>query len=186
MSSAQPFLTLYTPTYRRPHQLAKCLESVRTQTIVHNIEQIVIPDHIGVGVGGMFLKVADYAPMVHGQYVHLLCDDDVLANSSVVEQVRDFAREYQDPPMILVRARKGDFEWPRPPYWPPKYCEIDLSCLITRADVWRAHVTQYTGVYEGDFHFADAVCRSGHSAAFCDVQFVIGGVSRGAPEAVCT
>jgi hypothetical protein len=56
-----PFLTFYTPSYRRPHGLAKCLASVQMQTIVSEIEQIVIPDHVGLGVGGMFAQVSRYA-----------------------------------------------------------------------------------------------------------------------------
>jgi hypothetical protein len=46
----QPFLTLYTATYKRPQQLARCLASVAMQTLVNEIEHIVIPDHVGLGM----------------------------------------------------------------------------------------------------------------------------------------
>jgi glycosyltransferase involved in cell wall biosynthesis len=48
-----PFLTVLTPTYRRPVGLVACLESVWTQTAIDQIEQVVMVDHIGLGIGGM-------------------------------------------------------------------------------------------------------------------------------------
>jgi GT2 family glycosyltransferase len=108
----EPFITFYTPTYRRPHQLARCLESVRVQTAVEDVEQIVIPDHVGVGIGGMFARVREYVSAVHGRYVHLLADDDVLASPTVVEEVRAFAAKYRNPEVIIVATVKDGARWP--------------------------------------------------------------------------
>lgn len=180
-----PFLTCYTPTYRRPTQLAACLESVRTQTLVAEIEQIVIPDHVGLGIGGMFQQIQRYAAAVHGQYVHVLADDDVLASPQVVESVRAFAVAQGHPPVILVSACKGGATYPSSAEaWPPVCGAIDLGCIVTRADVWAAHVHQYGNRYEGDYDFMAAVAGAGHAAARWDGLFLVGGVSQGQPELV--
>ncbi len=178
-----PFLTLYTPTYRRPQGLALNFASVQAQTVVGDIEQIVIPDHVGRGIGGMYGRVPQYAAAVHGRYVSFLCDDDVLATPTVVEQVRAFARAEGNPPLIIVRTMKGGSVWPSGEPWPPRLGCIDLNCLIVRADIWRAHCHAYGGRYEGDFDFAQALNEHGVYATFCDVLFSIGGVSHGAAEA---
>jgi hypothetical protein len=177
-----PFLTFYTPSYRRPHGLAKCLASVQMQTIVSEIEQIVIPDHVGLGVGGMFAQVSRYASAVHGDYVYLLCDDDVLASPDVVEMVRRFAQLQGLPPVILVDAKKGGATWPVGEPWPPRCGAIDLGCIITRRDVWQAHAKDYGARYEGDYDFMQAVSQAGYPAVYCPVLFSIGAVSRGAAE----
>jgi hypothetical protein len=180
----KPFLSLYTATYKRPQQLARCLASVAGQTLVNEIEHIVIPDHVGLGIGGMYQRVKDYIHAVHGEYVHFLADDDVLADPGVVEVVKQAAEQNDYPPMLIVRAVKGGLMLPFGQVWPPVCGQIDLGCLIARADVWKAHAHRYGNRYEGDFDFADAVAQSGHGAVFVDVLFLVGGVNRGAAELV--
>ena len=179
----QPFLTLITPTFRRPKGLAACHASVREQTSVGRIQHFDIVDHIGLGIGAMYAEIPKYASAVQGQYVHLLCDDDELASPDVVAQVERFAIEQQFPPVILVAVNKAGMELPIGEPWPPVCGRIDLGCLIVRADVWKAHAKDYGHAYEGDYLFADAVYRAGHTAAWCPVLFLIGAVSRGAAEA---
>jgi len=178
-----PFLSLYTPTYRRPQGLAANLASVQAQTAVADVEQIVIPDHVGIGIGGMFSRVPQYAEAVHGRYVAFLCDDDVLAGPTVVEQLKDVAKAEGYPPLIIVRTQKGGAVWPAGDAWPPRMGQIDLNCLIVRSDIWRSHVHCYGKRYEGDFDFAAALWAHGVYAAPCELLFSIGGVSRGAAEA---
>ena len=178
-----PFITLYTPTYRRPQALARCLASVQQQTAIESIEQIVIPDHVGVGVGGMFARIQEYAAAVHGRYVHILCDDDILASPTVVACVETFAESHGYPELILVGAIKGGRPWPSDPAWPPQFEKIDLGCGIVRADVWKRHVGDYQPVYAGDFTFFKALADAGVQAANLPMVFVIGAVSGGMPEA---
>lgn len=178
-----PFLTFYTPTFKRPHGLAACLASVAAQTAVAEIEQIVIPDHLGIGIDGMYAHVPRYVDAVHGRYVHLLADDDALADPHVVATVLAFAERHGNPPVILVGVQKGPLVIQRPS-WPPAIGCIDLGNVITRADVWKAHAKDYGKRYEGDFDNIDAIYRAGHEAMFCDVLFLRGGQSHGAPEPV--
>ena len=178
----KPFITFYTPTYKRPMQLAACLASVAEQTAKEHIEQIVIPDHLGVGIAGMYANVPQYVDAVHGIYVHLLADDDVLASPDVVARVMEFASAHHVPPLILVTSTKDGQDWPVMPEWPPMMGRIDLGCAITRADIWKAHVKDYGLRYEGDFDFLDALYRAGVPAAVCSLRFLYGKVSRGVPE----
>jgi len=180
----KPFITLYTPTFRRPKGLAACLESVGRQTIASEIEHIVIPDHVGLGIGGMYAKVHDYADAVHGRYVHFLADDDVLADPTVVEQVKAFADVNGSPAVVIVNVIKGHHGMlPVGDPWPPRLGAIDLGCIITRADVWKVHAKDYGTRYEGDFDHAQALFNAGHQAAVCDVLFLCGAVSHGRAEA---
>lgn len=177
-----PFLTLYTPTFRRPQGLARNLASVQAQTAVADIEQIVVPDHVGIGIGGMFSRVQRYADAVHGQYVMFLCDDDVLAGSDVIERLRAAAGAAGFPELLIVQARKGGATWPAAPAWPPRMGHIDLNCLVVRSDIWRRHVGRYGDRYEGDFDFAQALWMAGTRPVSVDLLVSVGGVSRGAAE----
>lgn len=137
MADEQPFLTFLTPTYQRPFGLARCLESVQQQTAVAAIEHIVFPDHIGVGIGGMFQNLPRYGEAAHGRYIHILQDDDVLATPKAVEYVQQFAERKGWPPLVLVTVLKGDVLVPAPNQlypWPPRINRIDLGCMVVRAD----------------------------------------------------
>lgn len=178
-----PFITFYTPTYKRPTLLAKCLASVGSQTITWDIEQIVIPDHAGNGIAGMYERIPRYAAAVHGQYVHVLADDDELASPTVVEEVRAAASAARFPPIILVGVLKGQlliYE----PQWPPECGYIDLGSVIVRSDVWKRHVGDYGKRYEGDFDFAQALHAAGHAVTRCSTIFLKGAAMHGVAEAV--
>lgn len=178
-----PFLTFYTPTYKRPIALARCLASVACQTAVADLEQIVLVDHVGIGIDGMYARVPQYAGAVHGQYVSFLCDDDVLVSPVVVEDVRDFIEAHGHPPLVIVQTRKAGAVWPATRSWPPEEGSIDLNCAIVRADIWHQHAGSYGHRYEGDFDFFNALAQAGVPAVWCPVLFSSGAVSRGVAEA---
>lgn len=175
-----PFLSFFTPTYRRPERLAACLESVRLQTVP--CEQLVVPDHVGVGIAGMYARVARYASALHGEYVHFLADDDTLAGPHVVAAVREFARSHGNPEVIIVQAVKNGLLLPFEMQGPPAEGCIDLGCVITRRDVWQAHADDYGRRYEGDFDHLNAMWSAGRSFMYCDLLFEVGPAMHGAPE----
>lgn len=184
LPTAAPFLSFYTPTFRRPTGLAKCLASVATQTAVERVEQLVVPDHAGLGVtNGLYGRMPFYAEALRGDYVHVLCDDDELASPTAVEQVERFAAKMQRPAVIVVRARKGNLDLPLCPIETAPVCgRIDLSCYIIRQDVWLRHYKDYGLRYEGDYDHALALWNAGHRHEFLDMLFVVGGASNGRPE----
>ncbi len=184
LPSDPPFLSLYTPTYRRPQALAKCLFSVGEQTAVEDIEQIVVPDHVRYGVAsGLFGRLPWYGPVLRGTYVNILADDDVLGSETVVAQVKAFALKHSNPPLIIVSVKKGAWELPAcDPKGPPEVGAIDMTSYIVRRDVWLTHLHEYKVLYEGDYWFAKALYEAGVKASYCDVMWAIGGASNGRPE----
>ena len=176
----RPFLSFLTPTYRRPQLLAACMESVRQQTVP--CEQVIVHDTVGRGIAGMFAMLPAYASALHGEYVHILADDDVLCSDLVVEAVAAFCRaQPAAPDVIVVRAQKNGLLLPLAMSGPPALGAIDLGCLITRRDVWQGHVGDYGRRYEGDYDFARALWEARRSFAYCDVLFERGPALRGAP-----
>jgi hypothetical protein len=178
------FLSLYTPTFRRPAGLAACLASVSAQTAAADLEQIVIPDHVGYGiVNGLYGRMPWYAPALRGNYVNILADDDVLAGDDVVARVRDFAGQQDYPDVIVVRVCKNGVFLPMgDPVGRPICGQVDMTSFIVRRDVWLRHLGDYGARYEGDFDHAVALFEAGHRFAFCDVLWAIGGASNGRPE----
>ena len=109
-----PFLTLITPTFRRPAGLTACLASVGAQTAAAEVEHLVLPDHVGYGVpGGLFGRLHWLAPAVRGQYVNLLCDDDTLAGEGVVAGLKAYAQAQGYPQGARRRGRRADDPPPR-------------------------------------------------------------------------
>lgn len=179
-----PLLTVITPTYRRPQQLEACLRSVGAQTAAHEIQHIVLPDHVGHGiVDGLYARLAWYAPVVRGRYVNILCDDDVLADETLVSSLASFVEARQSPPVVMARVRKGHMELPScAPEGPPQCGHVDMTSYIVRADVWQAHVHDYGKVYEGDYWHAKAVYDAGYATTYWPALWAIGGASNGRPE----
>lgn len=184
MPTEPPFLTFLTPTFRRPNGLNRCLISVWSQTAIRRIEQIVLPDHLGLGVAnGLYGRMPWYKDMPRGRYVHVLCDDDALAGPTVAAQVEMFAEKQGWPEVIIVRAHKGALELPVcPPGLPPEPGEIDLSCYVIRRDIWQAHVNDYGLRYEGDLDHVEAMVAAGRRFEYCNVMFVDGDARNGRPE----
>jgi hypothetical protein len=179
---SQPFITFFTPTYKRPRALAACLASVEWQTAVADVEQIVLPDHVGLGIeGGLYGRIPLYSEACRGRYVHILADDDELCGPHAVTSVRECAKVHGDPPIILVGVQKGPLVLAQPA-WPPIEQHIDLGSMVIRRDVWLAHANDWGKRYEGDYDFAAAVHRAGHAAVYCPVMFLRGGQLHGAPE----
>lgn len=182
----QPFLTIITPTHKRPQGLARAMASIAAQTAADAIEHLVLPDYVGRGIPGMFATLPAYVQAVHGEYVYLMGDDDELVAPTVVAEVRDFAHEQYNPPVVIVRCHKGSWDLPKGQPWPPVLAHIDLGNVITRADVWAAHVSAYASQrrYEGDFDFMSSVAAAGHAAAYLPLHMLRGQIGRGLTEGV--
>lgn len=183
-----PFITFYTPTFCRPEGLAACMRSVGRQTAVAHIEHLVFPDYVRHGIpDGLYGRMKWYFEACRGRYVHVLCDDDMLASDDAVAKLMAFAKKNADPPVILVRANKAGlelpFDWPSPGEpWAPVSGQIDLSCYVLRADIWRRHVDDYGLRYEGDYDHAVALQTAGHRMECLDLVFVDGDARNGRPE----
>jgi hypothetical protein len=176
-------LSLYTPAYRRPQALLKCLASVAAQTCIADIEQVVFPDHIGYGVvDGLFGRMPWYAHVMRGQYVFVLADDDVFAATDVVAKLRTFAEAHDQPPVIVVKAQKNEKCYPLNGWGSkPERKRVDLSNYVLRRDIWLKHIGDYGMNRAGDFEHALALWPL-YPFAHLDLLFVRGAASKGAAE----
>lgn len=179
-----PFVTFWTPTFRRPKQLAACIASLDAQTARDRIEQIIVPDFVGLGVAeGLYGRLPLYQDVFHGQYINFLCDDDIMATPTAVEEVEAWARAQNYPDVIVTQVVKNGLTLPLcSPTDEPVCGQVDLTSYLVRADVWKQHVKDYGLIYEGDFTHALAMHQSGRQFAFCPVLWAIGPASRGATE----
>jgi len=155
------------------------MASVQAQTAVEAIEHLVLPDYVGRGIDGMFASMALYRDAVHGEYVHVLADDDVLAADDAVEALMA-ALGPRRPPLVLATVEKagGLIQGT----WPPTCGAIDLGNMLVQRAWWQAHCHRYGRRYEGDFDFAAALEQSGAWVEHHQVLLLRGAVSRGRPE----
>lgn len=188
LPTTQPFLTIYTATYKRPLALARLMESIQKQTAVEDIEHIVIPDHVGYGlVNGLFGRIPWYADACRGRFVVVVGDDDWLADERAVERIRakvkPLLEQDEQPQVVVVRVQKNGRQYPRlPDAGPPVLGDMDLSCYLLRSDIWQRHCEDYGQRYEGDFDHAKVLWEKGYRHVFCDVTFVEGKNAHGRPE----
>jgi hypothetical protein len=174
------FLTIYTPTFRRPRQLERCKASVAAQS-EGGYEQLVIVDDVGLGVAGMFRDIPEHHADIHGDYVYFLSDDDVLADEHIVRDLKAFVAANPDADVIMARATIGPNTYPY--FWeaPPLQGAVTLSNWIVKRDVW-LHVP-YGGRYEGDFDHVAECWRRGLKFAWWDrIICNAEGWGRGQPE----
>ena len=179
-----PFLTLVTMTHLRPTALARNLASVGRQTAVEDIEQIVLPDHVGYGfVDALFVRIQWYAQACHGRYVVWLNDDDALADEKVVEKLRAFIERRKSPPVVTVAVQKGDQRFPKQdPNERPADSGVDLGSYVLRRDVWLTYIDRYGKRYAGDVDHAQAMWDDGVRPVHMDMLFATGPAGNGATE----
>lgn len=176
------FLTIYTPTFRRPKQLEACKASVAAQT-EGGYEHVVVVDDVGVGVAGMFRDIPSHHADIHGDYVYFLSDDDVFADERVVADLKLFAQSNDYPDVIMARSTIGAHLFPHPSCWQaaPVQGGVTLSNWIVRREVWVS--VPYGARYEGDFDFISTCWASHIRFAWWDRLICCAkGWGRGQPE----
>lgn len=154
----KPFLTVYTPTFRRPTWLARCKESVDAQGVhFGRVQHLIIEDTIGLGVGGMYADVRNHHEKIEGEWVYFLSDDDVMA-PGVVQKFRKLVDSGLDADVVIGPFRIGQRLFPTVWKSPPKQTHITLGNWIVKRHVHES--IPYGNRYEGDFDFiAEAYWR---------------------------
>ena len=178
------FLSIYTPTYKRPRLLARCVMSVENQTAWEEIQHVVWRDEVGVGIAGMFAEIPRHVDELVGRYVYVLQDDDWLAAPDVVEELQRFVDALAEAPaVVMVKNRKGPHTYPEDWGARPAWAHVDLGNYVVRRDVFAAHAGDFGKRYEGDFDFIDLLWRTGWRFAWCDLVFArTEGWGKGRPE----
>lgn len=185
LPTERPFVSFYTNTYRRPAALARNFASISKQTLVAEVEQIVIPDHLGhYSTDAVYGRLPWYADAVRGEYVNSLGDDDCLAADDVVARLKKFVRCYGEPDVVVVNVKKGDDTYPKCGLGGvPVEGDVDFGSYILRRDVWVQHAREYGGgAYKCDYDGLLALQRAGRTFAICDLLFAVGAVGGSRPE----
>lgn len=174
------FLSVYTPTYRRPFQLELCKASVANQTVP--VDHVIVEDKIGIGVDGMFADIPNHAHKPVGDYVMVLSDDNVLTDGSFAEQLQEVATE-TDVDVVVFKGRIDTTIQPAAWSCEPIETMIDLSCFAVKRHVWIQHAGDWGHRYEGDFDFIHTLWAAGRSFYWWDrMAFMALQISRGASE----
>lgn len=176
-------LSIYTPTYRRPGLLADCVASVEEQTVP--VEHVIVHDHVGLGVGGMFADIPNHADRVTGDLVMVLSDDNVLTDRHVAEDLLNAWEGQERPDVMMFKGSIGSCIQPLVWAQEPVVERVDLSCFAVRRKVWQAHAADWGHRYEGDFDFIHALWDAGYRFYWWNrLCFAAQVVSRGQPEPV--
>lgn len=179
------FLTIYTPTYKRPTYLAQNQASVWAQTC-QDVEQVVVVDEVGIGIEGMYEEIPGHADLIRGDYVYILQDDDVLADGQVVADLREFVVANKRPEVVMVRNLKRGNIYPA---WrqEPICGLVDLGSYVIRGDVFHKNAHRFGRRYAGDYDFIRALWDDGYDFAWCDRLFAAAqALGLGRPESELT
>ena len=174
------FLTVYTPTYRRPFLLELCRASVANQSV--RCEHVIIPDRDGIGIAEMYRRIQQYTDLVHGDYVMVLSDDNILVDGQFAERLERVAADNGFPDVILFKGQTGGTLQPAAWACEPVETMIDLSCFAVRRSVWVENADKWGQRYCGDFDFIHHLWL-GHECCWWDhLAFMAVKISGGEPE----
>lgn len=171
-------LTILTPTYRRPIGLHMCEASVNGQHRREEIQHLVIPDHIGKGVAGMYADLPQSNALIGGEWVFVLSDDDVLVYPRIVDLICHVEKEAPGAGCIMVKMFCNGRVLPWPSCWEgqPLMGGVTLSNWIVKKAVHVAHPFGHR--YEGDFDQIANIHAAGIPLAWADI--VLSASQRGA------
>lgn len=153
-----PFLQVLTRCYQRPGLLIGNMASMAAQSS-DDWEQTLLVDTVGRGIGWSHSNLAAHAPLLRGEYIWILDDDDECVDPNLVEELRTIAAEHA-PDVIVVRMDHGHFGvQPDAAHWqkPAREGHLGVSACIVRRAVWQAHAAAWTERYAGDFDFFAAI-----------------------------
>ena len=177
-----PMLSVYTPTYRRPFLLELCKASVANQSV--RVEHVIIEDTVGLGIGGMYGAIREHVGEVHGEYVRVLSDDNILVDAYFAAELGALVWTFEVHPDVVVWFGQIG-QTLQPAVWghEPEKTKIDLSCFAVRRDVWVENADKWGQNYCGDFDFIRHLWDEGCSFAWWPrLVFQAVKISQGAPE----
>jgi hypothetical protein len=162
------FLTIYTPTFRRPGMLERCVASVTRQESLEMIQHIIVRDEVGLGIAGMFAEIPRHVEEMVGDYVYILQDDDELADGRCVADVQEWiCRQMVNPAVIMVRNIKRGMNLPLMWETRPVCGWVDLGGYLVKREVFAENAGMFGRRYEGDYDFIDRLWAMGYTFGWC-------------------
>lgn len=159
-----PLLSIITRTFGgRPIGLTANLVSVRRQIKADEIQHVIVEDRERHGVGWANTNLRTLVPVLIGDYVLILDDDDFLLSNDLV--VGLFPQVKDAPEVVIAKMDMANgLILPDDSVWGkrPVSGRIPSTSYIVRRDVWNEHAKDFTARYEGDFDFINAVWECGH------------------------
>ncbi|MGP1666313.1 MAG: hypothetical protein ACTS5I_10490 [Rhodanobacter sp.] len=165
-----PFLQILTRCYKRPQLLLANISSLVALTDPDWVQTCLI-DNVGRGIGWSYTNMAAHAPLLRGEYIWILDDDDVCSRPTLVVELKQIVDDKR-PDVIMVRMHHGPLGvLPDGATWqqPPQQAHIGCSAFVVRREVWQQHAGAFGDHYAGDFDFIAAVFASGASVYWHDV-----------------
>ena len=174
------FLSIYVPTYKRPRMLERCLASIDAQ-VDKDFEVVLIRDEIGIGIDGMYGDIQNHLDQIHGDYVFVLSDDNLITDVEFVAGLKTIIGVH-NPDVIVF---KNQIIRVFPDIWnaAPELGHIDLSCFAVKADIWKSNADKWGKCYEGDYHFIRSLWDQGFNFYWWDCTPIMAmQISKGASE----
>jgi hypothetical protein len=163
--------------------LAANMESLRTQTCEDYV-QTLLDDPEGRGIGWSYTNMAAYAPMLRGEYIWILDDDDMVASTTFVADLKRIEQEYK-PDVIMVKMDQGkrgilpDGCWQKR----PELGGIGCSAFVVKRSIWQKHARFFSATYAGDFDFILSIFNRDYEIYWFDcIASAVQRISYGAPE----
>lgn len=177
---ADPYLTCYTPTYKRPKLLQRCKQSVFRQRT--NVEHVIIEDDIGLG-WGVYTDIRNHANKCHGKYVTILSDDNELVGDDVVRLLWKFVQDTNYPPVVIWQGIINGTVCPWQKPGRPRLGYINLGNGVIRNDVWQLTADAWLQSVSGDFFYFDSLWERGYRFEWMkSVMWRANAVMEGQPE----
>lgn len=159
--------------------LERCQASVAAQVGCGEIQHVIVEDHVGIGIAGMFAAIEWNAGILDGEWVYVLQDDDELAGPWVVRELEKFltaeavttAVTTGACDVVMVKNRKRGNVYPT--FWRvgPELGYVDLGSYVVRREVFVRHAGDFGKRYAGDFDFIRRLWDAGYEFGWCDVLF---------------
>ena len=172
--SANPFLSIITRVMKdkRPEAYGAHKESIK-RLESKDFEELMIIDSVGYGVHEANRSLSEAIGRVSGDYVYLLDDDNFLLNPKMIDSLKKVSKKH-NPDVIIFRAyiRNGKYDdiYPTSHVWRKeiKACHIGGICFAVKREIFDKFIYYYDQPSMGDFHFIDAVIKSGASVYWLD------------------
>jgi hypothetical protein len=178
-----PFLEILTRTYKRPTMLAANMESLRKQTY-RDYTQTLLNDDVGRGIGWSYTNLAAYAPLLVGDYIWILDDDDKVVSPTFIADLKEII-EAHNPDVIMVKMDHGprgilpSVCWQRR----PEIGGIGCSAFVIKRAIWQKHAQHFGANYAGDFDFINSIFARDYDIYWFDcVASAVQKISYGAAE----
>jgi len=176
----EPQITILTRKHgnKRPNLFKKHRESLLK--LKGKFQQIFIEDKQGLGMLAANSSFQLAVPLIKGEWVYLLDDDDGIVDIDIIEKIKDL-----DCDVVVCKAKIGGLIYPPNEVWglQPQRAKIGGSNIFVKKDIFAKNILHFSYIRMGDFEFINHLWNKGCKFEFIDtVVMETYKVSRGSAE----